>query len=268
MGVSFNSKYIKFSASIPIGSYSAEYQIVYDAMTNKPSSEHAVAQDNFIISAVSHGYWTKLQVFHLYGQDSRTDGESLINWINPGTYDGSEVSGIAWTQYLGYTGDGTADCINMNYNPYSQGGKFTQNSASFGCYIRTTKAETKRVMGNGSNNTLTPTASDNLLYMRVNFGSNSLVANAESKGFYILNRSNSSTEAVWKNGSKIVENTSATSTALQNDSFYVVGHPTYYSFSTHQVVVAFVGEGLTDQNIIDFTADLEVLMDAMGAGII
>lgn len=266
-----DSKYIKWSTVAGGGGeeeYCETYQTVYDAMTTKPSTVHADAQNAFVEAAIAHLYWDKLQIFHFYAQDSRTNGESLINWVTPGTHNGSEVSSIAWTQSQGYIGDGTADCINMNYNPYSQGGKFSQNSASFGLYVITTVAETKRAMGNGSNNMFIPTASDNYMYLRINYGSNAINLNTESKGFYVINRPSSTTEAVWKNGEKKGENTSATSTPLQNDGFYVVGHPTYYSYSTHRVAAAFVGEGLTDQNIIDLTADLEVLMDATGIGVI
>lgn len=262
MGVSFNSKYIKFSASVPAGSYSAEYQIVYDAMTNKPSSEHATAQDNFVIAAVAHGYWTKLQLFHFYAQDSRAAGESLINWISPGTHNGSEVSGIAWTTLQGYTGDGSADCINMNYNPSTQGGKFTQDSASWGGYVRTNIDENARVLMQNANNMLIPRVG-NLSYWRINYGTTSTLSNTDSRGFYTAVRSNATTIDYYKNGIDIGGGTAA-STVLQNYGFYAVGHPDWYTFSTQELSMVFVGSGLLPAEVSDFYTDFQTLMIAIG----
>jgi hypothetical protein len=235
-------------------------------MTTKPSEAHATAQNTFVESAISHGYWDSLYVFQFYAQDSRSAGESLINWKNPGTHNGVEVSGISWTTLLGYIGDGTADAIDMNYNPSTQGGLFEKDHGSYGVYVQNNVDENKKLMMAGANNQLSPRIGDQI-YWRINYGSTSYIANTNSQGFYIAVRDNSTTINYYKNGTDIGGGT-ANSTALENYGFYVGGHPDWYSFSTYQFSAAFVGGALSPTMVSNFTTDLETLMDALETGVI
>lgn len=249
------------------GGYSAEYQAVYDAITNKPTEAHADAQNTFVVAAKSHGYWDSIYVFQFYAQDSRSAGESLINWKNPGTHNGVEVSGIAWTTLLGYIGDGTADAIDMNYNPSTQGGLFEKDHGSYGVYVQNDVDENKKLMMAGANNQLTPRAG-NQIYWRVLHTATSYIANSNSQGFYVAVRSNSTTIDYYKNGTDVGGGTTAAPPALENYKFYVGGHPDWYSFSTYRFSMAFVGGALSAQMVSDFKTDFEALMDALGTGVI
>lgn len=48
----------------------------------------------------------------------------------------TEVSSPTWAANLGYTGDGAASCVNLNWAPNS-GTHFAQNSGAIGCVVQT-----------------------------------------------------------------------------------------------------------------------------------
>lgn len=261
MSASFDAKYIKFALPSNFG---AEYTAVHDAMTTKPSAPHATAQNAFVVAAIAHSYWSLLQVFHFYAQDANGASEALINWKTPGTHNGTNISATAWTTLQGYTGDGAEDAINMNYNPSTQGGLFTRDDASFGCYIRSVVDETLDVMHyGGSNNRLIPHSGGGM-YTKCNFASNLFSSNASSQGLFSVRRPSSTDFEVYRNGSIVDNYGTANSIALPNNNFYAVGGPDGFSFSTAQLAMAYVGGSMSATQISDFYTDFQALMTALG----
>jgi len=119
--------------------YPIEYRAVYDAMTNTPTAAIAVQQDVMVGKLVAGGVWTLLDAFYLFAQQSNADGEALINWINPGTFDATLVNAPAFASLEGFTGDGASAYINTNYNPNTQGINYQLDDSSCFIYQRTDK---------------------------------------------------------------------------------------------------------------------------------
>ena len=72
--------------------YISQYQDVYDAFTTKPSGADAALQNTMVTSLVGDGVWAKLDVLHIYAIQSGTESDTLINWLNPGTFDGTATN--------------------------------------------------------------------------------------------------------------------------------------------------------------------------------
>jgi len=109
------------------GGYVSQYQTVYDAMTNKPSSAVASAQDTMVSALVDGGVWGDLDLLYVPDNAGR-----LQNWISPGTYDCSEVANggsLTYTEGLGVESDGSA-YLNTGFNP---GNHATKMQLTSGC---------------------------------------------------------------------------------------------------------------------------------------
>ena len=120
-----------FTASVN-DSFVDEYQTVYDAFSVKPSSSNANAQDTFVSTLVSGSVWNKLDILYLFRLHEAS--ASLTNFINPGTYNCSE-SNATFSVDFGWQGNSSDAYLDTNWNPYSNGVNYVQDSSSFGIYV-------------------------------------------------------------------------------------------------------------------------------------
>lgn len=86
------------------GGFSPEYQLVYDAMTNKPTGADVVNQAAMLDALVAGGYYAKAEFLDMFSVHTNTGGEAQINWHNPGTFDPTLVNNPTFTAYQGFTG--------------------------------------------------------------------------------------------------------------------------------------------------------------------
>lgn len=137
--------------------YSSELQaIITYADANgieKPSAATLAALDVYIKAMVADGSWSITDTHYVFAyNNSSLSSFARINLKNPGsntvTLVNAPIYGVG-----GFTPNGTSSYGDLNYNPSTQGINYTQNSAAFGCYIRTIPTVGLRVMGTmGSNN--------------------------------------------------------------------------------------------------------------------
>lgn len=249
-----------------------EYQAIYNSFTIKPSAVIAAAQNTMVKALVNSGVWVKLDVFHLYAGHTNANGESLINWINPGTSNATAVNSPVFTSLEGFLGDGVSTYINTNYASSTDAINYTQNSASYGVYSRTDIDE--NVVSIGLNDTTHDSnlqlRATNLAKIRINTGANSTVANTNSLGFYIANRVLSTHQEMWKNKVRII-NAAQASSGMPTIDFYVLAWNNMSVpglFANKQISMGFCGGGLTQSNIENLTDAFETYMDSNGKGVI
>jgi len=254
--------------------YCDEYQAVYDAFTTKPSDAVASNQDILVSTLVASGVWAKLDVFYNYAQT--TNGDALINWTNPGTFDATAYSAPTFTALEGFTGDGSADYIDCNWNPSSDGVNYVQNSASIGVYVRTDAVGIMSDIGShdtgsGFQVRIYPrlVSGDNCSN-RINDGATLTYVNADSRGMYVLIRIASNIRATYKNKVSKANDTEV-STGVVNLNLYTLAKNldgAASDFSTRQISMAFAGSGLSTDDITSITDAFEVYMDSNGKGVI
>jgi len=244
----------------------SEYQSVYDAMTSKPNNDVANAQDAMVSSLVADGIWSNLDVLYIYAQHTNGDSEALINWINPGTTDGTLNNSPTFAALEGFTAIDTGDhYVKTNWDPSNNGSNFTQNDASFGVYVRTDTSITRPIIGNTNNRIYPRDASDDAQFSVTD---TSFVAdtNADARGFYIAQRTASNSAKLYKNGSEIVSTANASEALTTND--FTVGRAFGSNETTQQFSVAFMGGSFTSQERSDFEDAIETYMESNGKGII
>ena len=115
--------------------YEAEAQAYFAAMTTPLSDEQKTRVNTFVrmlkdslsITSLSQ----KFDVMYLFANETSEAG--LRNLIKR-SHDATAVNSPTFTQWEGFRGNGTTSYLNTNYNPFSQGVRYTLNSGSIGTY--------------------------------------------------------------------------------------------------------------------------------------
>jgi len=252
------------------------YQTVHDAFDTKPSEATSLIWDPMVKALVDGGYWdgpnVKMDAFYFFAAHEQAD-ESLINWVNPGTFDAT-LSGLDaddWVQWQGYTGDGVGHIL-LNYNPTDDATNYAQNDASMMVYIRTDLSEDVAyyVFANseyeGVETTLVPYNGTNAQW-RINCAhtdyENSITTT--SQGFWAVTRTGSTASALYQNGS-LLETNDVSSTGVPNEDIRLL-HIYGKDGSSHQVSVFIISSGMDGTAAGNINTIIETAMDALGTGV-
>ncbi len=255
--------------------YSAEFQAVYNAWTNKPAAGVATAMNTLVESLKTAGVWAKLDAFYLWAAHSNADGEALINWINPGSHDAVIAGSVSFTAFEGLTGGGAGgDAIELNFIPSTDGVNYTLNSACFGLYIRNSLANSvDNIFGANDGSTdamITVRYTTDNCYCKVNQATNTtFTPNSETAGMWFGNRTASNAIAIIRN--KIDETDAGGTTAasgLPTVEMYALKANGLSQSGDTQQAVGLIGAGLTQSQYEDGTDAIEVYMDSNGKGVI
>ena len=250
--------------------FCAEYQTLYDTLTTKPSDVIAAAQNTMLCGLLDDGVWIKLDVFYLFAQTTNGASEALVNWVNPGVFDGTEFNGpIAWVSLEGYTGNGTTQRINSPYNPTIHATNYAQNSASAGCYIRTNVDENKDDCGaaGGARVYIISRNAGNASY-EVNDATTNNGANSDSRGLWVVTRTAVNARTLYRNKGIIHTTAGVASTGVPNATFQFLALSTFHGYGSKQQAMGFIGGGLTQTDVNNLTDRVETYMDSNGKGVI
>lgn len=241
------------------------------ARTTGLDATHTNAYTALINGLVTDSVFSKLDVLHVYATQNSTT--ALLNLVSS-SYNGTRT-GATFVADRGMTGvnASAADYINTNFNPSTAGGQFVQNSAHFSAWV-TTDGGTNIGSVLGANNSgstiqnnLYPKYSDNNCYVRINSGGIGGVANADSSGHYIGNRSSSVQVNTYRNGSSILSNGAAASTALVNLNMYALAtneNGTADGNGAHQLAMISIGSSLSGTDATNFYNRLRTFMTVVG----
>lgn len=181
-----------------------------------PSTPVCKDLQELILGLRNDGDLIKLDLFHVIG-GLETDNQRLTPLISTANVAFSSVNSPTLDS-TGVTGNGTNSWINLNWNVTNHGSNFSQNSASFGFYCRTDSTEANGIAMGGD-------ASKSYVYLKRSAGGNVITRintssdfstssiNPDSRGFYSMNRSSSTTSMFYRNGVAI-QNGASTSTAV------------------------------------------------------
>lgn len=246
IGIGIN-KYKYFGGGV---SFDADYQAILDYATTQgytlPSIGQQALQNQMLIDLKLAGVWSKLDTFAKFD----TDGNSsfaLIDWKRLTQY--TAVNNPTFTPNQGFTGNGTSNYIDTNYNPFSQAVNFGLNNATVGTYIRTAPASpvgTKSVYGTSDTGgiSLLPQFSTNCS-LRLNATSGSGFASADQVGSWIITRPSSSNTTAYRNGTLI--SMSRLSTSISNAKIFLLRRndatPMYWD---GQITCFFAGASLSE----------------------
>lgn len=250
------------SVAINQGGYvfsNAEAAALVARFTTPPTSARKGLIDTLVGSLKTAGVWSKLDA--LYVMAAADAQAAQRNWIAD-AYNLSPVNGPTFVADRGYTGDGSSSRLDTGFNPTTApSGKYLQNSASFSAWSRTADNITQAAGNLGS--TILPSNGGNATIRVNNTGTASSGANASSAGFFIANRSASNAETLRRNGVAVITS-SAASTGMTNDNFWLCGRGTS-SFSTLQESAGHIGQSLSVAEQDALYTSLNTYMQAVGA---
>ena len=172
-----------------------------------------------------------------------------------------------WTHSsTGATPNGTNGYADTFYNPSASG---QLNSAHVSYYSRTNSNGTEVEIGVErpiTNFQLLEIRTAGLTYFYMNQGGGLGIADANSLGYYIGNRTASNVVNGFKNGTKI-NNASTSSILLPNAKIYLAAYNqsnnTAAAFSTKQSALATIGDGLTDTDASNLYTRVQAYQTAL-----
>jgi hypothetical protein len=211
------------------------------------------AVNNMVMALVANGLWTKIQA--IYPFIGNTAASQKFNLKDPRDTNAAfrlSFLGGGWTHATtGAKPNGTSSYADTFYTPSTSS---SQNNHHLSYYSRTNVAESKVEMGSQQivdRRSFIQIVVSGVTYLQCN-GTHDTFINfndANSLGFYAVNRTASALLNGWKNGVKQVESTIRPS-GTPNARNYFLGalnnNNTAQFFSTKECALASIGQGFTD----------------------
>ena len=255
----------------------AELTTYITGLTTTLSSAQLKKINDFILTRKSG--WTVADLDDVddveYILAGETAESSLKNLVK-NAHHAVAVNAPTFTAFEGFNGDGISSYINLNYNIFTEGDNYVQNSATIGCYSRTNSNEAAVDLGSRSN------AADNranlilrssdLFYIRINTNGTSFgtAANMDSRGMYYGSRTASNVHKGFKNKTEVITDTKTSVYNYSNNCFACCtndgGSPT--AFTTRQYAFISFGKGYSQAMVDTGTDSIEAYMDSLGKGVI
>ncbi len=249
-------------------SYDPAADALFTRFSVTPSDADKHYMNNLIVSGKAHGWWDKLDIFYVFAigtnaTDSRLNWKSTLNNAIPGV-------APTWTAYQGITGNGSTQYLTTTYNPTTEGVNYISGSQSMGIYSRTDANGGYVEIGGFDGGCSAPfirSGGATLNYMAS--CSATSYTNPNSLGFFIAQRTSTTTNKLYKNGT-LVQTDSITSSSVLNTDIYIGarnngGSPV--AFSPRQIAVAFAGGALSDTEASLFSADVNEYMKSVGTNV-
>lgn len=244
--------------------YDVDAQVYFNVNAAITSAADKNAINTFYVNAKNDGYYSKIKwaILPIWG----TALNSKWNLINNRTFDLTFSSG--WT----YASNGItplnafADTFLIPLTTLSQ------NNSHLSFYSGTNTIGNHFEIGSSGN----PSTGTNSIAIatrftggnflgRVNSGTDTLIANANSQGFYIATRLIATTQQTFKNGTKTTANINSTGLSPNSINVGRWNNPTgtlYYS--NKQCRYASCGEGFTDLEATNYTNNVNTLLTYFG----
>jgi|GEM_PF-4932345 hypothetical protein len=248
------------------------YAAVLEAMTVKPSESDQVAQNKMMSGLDSLNVLSRCEFVDVWATHDRQSAK--LNWVNPGTFDPTEVNTPVFDAYEGFKGvSATNSCLKLNFNPSTQATKVGQddacaiigvgddldeeNAVDFGS--TRFRINAKKTSVNGYETSLSE------FYTNGNWNSN-------TKKHYAISRNNGANYDIYINRSKFnVEHaTNTVSSGLGTDmyacAFGYLGSPSNYN--NKHLRYAIVCSYLTPAEVRAVMDIMEEYLQAVGTGLV
>lgn len=232
-------------------SFDADYQAVLDRGTTLgytlPSAGQQILQNQLVLDLKSAGIWAKLDVLYVFMTDGDSDFATL-NWKDPTQFQCAKVNSPTFTTNEGFQGNGTTSSLNTGYEPAAEATNFTQNSASFGCWINTDSGGADGLGGTGTTMYM---RSSNTAAQRINSGASLPSAvNMANAGYKALNRGSSSSIELYNVQTQSTRTVASFAPGSGNLMFCLA--PTQ-SFGSDELAMGYAGGSLTQTEHNNFS---------------
>lgn len=251
--------------------FEADASTYFGAMTAPPTWARR-RLDNWLIANLKGGsIWQVQDAVWILCQ--ATSQAAVLNAVQR-AFDCTIVGSPVFAANQGYTGTaGAGNYLDTTYIPATHGVNLTQDNGSLGTYNRLNVTGSNVEMGAqqaASQRTSISALFGSTSFYRINQVSGLSVANSDTRGMFVSNRLNSSTTmAGYKNGALAVSGSIASATR-PTSKIIILGSwngTVQTSITINQVSLAFVGGGLTAQQVTDFYTVVQSYMTALGINV-
>lgn len=258
----------------PVYDPAAEAFFVRQSVLGVPVSDGRKTLLNAVFASLrTAGLLSILDVLQIHASENGTTGrQNLIQDL----YNSTAVNSPTFTVDRGYAGNGTSSYLNTNFNPsVVVGANFVRNSASMGLYSRTSRASVNAADMGASNTVKTFIKPDSTIATPTpgfQFAGNENAASSDgvhhgSLGHFAGSRTGASAVALYFNGAQTATSTTA-STGITDGNIFICCfnfNNAWNNGTTDQIAYAFIGGGMTAQNVSDLTTILQTYLTAVGA---
>lgn len=243
-------------------SYDTASEAIFAAFTTPPTTTRKGQIDTLVLALKADGIWSKLDGLYVFAAaDSQA---ALINWKNPGTYNGTTVNSPTFTADEGFTGTATG-YITTGFNASTAGGNWSQNSGHYGAWNLNNPAGNKYWSGQGNHSNRTVRHNTNIVASLGRTAVDCSIGSTPSiQGCWLTTRTGSTAQALYKDGSSANSN-SDTSMSLHNSTLTFLASEGTNRADGVQECCAYWGAGISSGEAADFYAALSTYMTAVGA---
>jgi hypothetical protein len=223
------------------------------------SSTRRALVDALISGLKTDGVWSKLDRLWLFAAENATS--ALVD-VKDGQL-ATAVSSPTFTTDRGYTGNGSSSYIDSNYNPTTNATNFVQNSGCAFGWSNTSGVDGGGLVGQSNVNiAIVPKYTDNNTYWGINTAANeSTDSLSGDTGLWVANRSGTSAEQLYLNGSSVHTGT-VVSQAIQSVNLYALR--VFNIYSARQCCCLGVGGSLNATEQGNLYKRLRTYMTAVG----
>jgi hypothetical protein len=227
----------------------------------QPDEGRKAIIDTFVGALKAASIYTKMKAFYLLA--SHDSSAALLNAVanaNNATVSGSP----GFVADRGYTGLASpAALLDLNLVP-NNASPFVQNSASMTVWHLNDLQTPSPTMGTNDGSTyLNPRNASNQFGACVNDWTNLLVANSNATGIFIANRSAIGARQLYKNGSSVGSDATASAGTSSTDFLALSGTNVFPD--EHQLGALLIGSSLTSTDAAALTTALQAYADAIVA---
>jgi hypothetical protein len=247
------------------------------ARTSGLSGTETAAYKALINGLVADGVFALLDALYIFATNTTTTAN--LNLIST-SFGLTKTGTVTFTADQGYTGDGSTGFLDTGYVPFTAGLNYSQNSASFGAYVRggrTTANNALTVMGTQEGGVkwayLVPLTAASTAGADINgetFPNFTLPSNTANGLVSVVRTSSGSTNA-YKNASSTSLGTPTDgSDGLSTNSFYICAYNSDGpggNFSTDQISAAYIGGGITGAQHLLLSNRINAFMTALGINV-
>lgn len=243
------------------------------ARTSGLDATHTNAYKTLLNGLNSDGVVSKLIGFWVPATQDQTTAK--LNLISS-SFTLIEQGTPTWTADQGYTGNGSSMYLDTQCGAV---GSYTQNSASYGAYLRTNSTGDNSVAIGAYDSTIALTLADILTRQlagtalsRINDagGGSTSYTNATRAGMYVNTRTGASAEVFYKNGTSQATGTATSQSVATLPSFFILARNdggTASSFSLDQVSSAFIGGALTATDALNLSNRINAFLTTLGTNV-
>lgn len=254
-------------------SYDADAEAYFTAATVTETA-YKDAINQFVLDLKAASIWTKFDRLWILANQNETAALTCLVSLNQ---DASAVNSPTFTAGEGFAGNGSSQYINSGYAVGTDNVNLTQNSAAYFFYSNTDGASDGQEAGAVQDGTfarmtqmLARTAAGNAqAWVHQGGGGGLSAAVADGIGLYMASRTASNAQKLYKNGSSVASNTTASTTPSAFDVFFLIrevgGFPSG-TYSSRQLSMAGMASGFDDTEAAAFDAAVDTLKAAIGWG--